>query len=210
MRIAVVGSGNIGASVGTRLARAGHEVVFTYARTPGKLERLAAGAGARGRAGEVEEASTCEVVVLSTRWGDVDEVLTRMGALPGVVLVDTINPYAPDFSMALPESTTVAEQLWPRLRPARPVKAFNTLFAPSLDPQVLHRPPLVIFLSGDDQTAKEVVARLIEDAGFEPFDLGGSDRVWLQEWHGPLYTKQYSRAEAEAAVTALDGARQLR
>jgi predicted dinucleotide-binding enzyme len=83
------------------------------------------------------------------------------------------------------------------------VKAFNTLFAPSLEPSVRHEPPLVIFLSGDDHAAKDTVAGLVRDAGFEPFDLGGQDRAWLQEWHGPLYTKQYALAEAREVVAGL-------
>jgi len=183
--------------------------MFTYARNRGKLERLAAAADGLARVGEVEEASSGEVIVLSTRWGDVDEVLTRMGALPGVVVVDTINPYAPDFSMALPESTTVAEQLWPRLLPARPVKAFNTLFAPSLDPRI-----------GSSAIGDVLVRRRPGcQGGRRPPDRRRPVRTVRPRGRGtgvaagvagPLYTKEYSLAEAHAAAAALDDARQPR
>src|SRR5882672_3501939 len=45
MRIGILGSGLMGAKLGTIFARAGHEVVFTYARSENKLKRLARKAG---------------------------------------------------------------------------------------------------------------------------------------------------------------------
>lgn len=203
VKVAIVGSGNIGAPIGLRLARAGHTITFTWAKTAGKLERLATEAGGGARAGIVEEARTCDVVLLACRWPDLDSVVPRLGDLGGRLVLDTINPYTADFGIALPESTTVAEQLWPTLAGARPVKAFNTLFAASLSPTVRHDPALVVFTCGDDTAAKQVSADLIRDAGFDPYDLGGQDRVWLQEWHGPLYTREYSRAQADQALREL-------
>lgn len=66
MKIAIVGSGKIGGSVAVRLAWAGHEVLFTWAKTPGKLDRAAA-VGGGARAGGVEAVRFCDVAVLATR-----------------------------------------------------------------------------------------------------------------------------------------------
>lgn len=203
MQIGIIGSGHIGGSLGVRLGRAGHEVVFSYARTPDKLAHLASQAGSGSRVGSCHEAAACDVVVLAVRWTDLDDALEQAGDLTGAVVVDTINPFARDFSIALPETTTVGEQLARQLPTSRTVKAFNTLFAAALDPDARTDPPLVVFISGDDSAAKAMVLTLTRDAGFEPYDLGGMAGVWRQEWHGPLYTKEYTREQADAAVQAL-------
>ncbi|HTS53395.1 MAG TPA: NAD(P)-binding domain-containing protein [Burkholderiales bacterium] len=57
MRIGILGSGFMGGKLGTIFARAGHEVVFSYARNADKRKRLAKGAGHNARAGTPAEAA---------------------------------------------------------------------------------------------------------------------------------------------------------
>jgi predicted dinucleotide-binding enzyme len=57
MRIGILGSGLMGAKLGTIFARAGHEVVFSYARSNDKLKRLARDAQSNARAGSPAEAA---------------------------------------------------------------------------------------------------------------------------------------------------------
>ena len=57
MRIGILGSGLMGGKLGTIFARAGHEVVFSYARSEKKLEKLARGAKGKARAGTPREAA---------------------------------------------------------------------------------------------------------------------------------------------------------
>ena len=69
MRIGVIGSGLMGSKLGTILARAGHEVVFSYARTESKLERLAQEAGGRARPGTPAEAvADADAIFLAIHW----------------------------------------------------------------------------------------------------------------------------------------------
>ena len=76
MRIAILGSGLLGGKLGTLFARAGHHVVFTYARTPGKLARLARRAGAHAHAGTPAEAvRDADVVLIAVPWWRVHDVL---------------------------------------------------------------------------------------------------------------------------------------
>jgi 8-hydroxy-5-deazaflavin:NADPH oxidoreductase len=58
MRIGILGSGLMGGKLGTLFARAGHEVVFSYARSKENLDRLARDAGGRARAGTPEGGRT--------------------------------------------------------------------------------------------------------------------------------------------------------
>ena len=76
MRIGILGSGLMGSKLGTILARAGHEVVFSYSHSPRKLQRLARQARGRARAGTPREAaSNADALLLAVHWSRVDDVL---------------------------------------------------------------------------------------------------------------------------------------
>ena len=88
MRIGILGSGLMGGKLGTLFARAGHEVVFSYARSARKLERLAREARGRARAGTPAEAArVADALLLAVHWSRVDEVLKQAGQLSGKVLI---------------------------------------------------------------------------------------------------------------------------
>jgi len=66
--------------------------------------------------------------------------------------------------------------------------------------------PLVVFLSGDDISAKEIVSMLINDASFIPHDLGDSSQPALHEPRGPLYTRTFTRSGADEFLTEIRSA----
>jgi 8-hydroxy-5-deazaflavin:NADPH oxidoreductase len=73
MRIGVLGSGLMGSKLGTILARAGHEVVFSYSRSRKKLEQIAEDAGAKAHAGTPPDATRdADAVLLAVHWTRVD------------------------------------------------------------------------------------------------------------------------------------------
>ena len=76
MRIGILGSGLMGGKLGTIFARAGHEVVFSYARTRKKLEKLARAAKGNARAGTPEEAARdADAVLFAVHWSRANDVL---------------------------------------------------------------------------------------------------------------------------------------
>src|SRR2546428_12897128 len=84
MRVGILGSGLMGAKLGTIFARAGHEVVFSYARSERKLKRLAREAGGKARAGTPREATQdADAVLLAVHWLRFDDVLKQAGDLSG-------------------------------------------------------------------------------------------------------------------------------
>src|SRR5579863_7512962 len=88
MRIGILGSGLMGGKLGTLFARAGHEVVFSYARSKEKLNRLAREAEGNARAGTPGEAAEeADAVLLAVHWSRMDDVLNRAGGLSGKVIV---------------------------------------------------------------------------------------------------------------------------
>ena len=177
MRIGILGSGLMGGKLGSLFTRAGHDVVFSYARTRGKLERLARDAGKRAQAGTPAQAAEgADAVLLAVHWSRVDDVLKQAGSLAGtVVLTCSLPMNAGDTELVLAHRTSGAEALAKKRPKARVVSAFGTvpsevLFAVYETRRRKRRPSLVY--CGDDDDAKETSAKLIRDVGFDPMDLG--------------------------------------
>jgi predicted dinucleotide-binding enzyme len=175
MRIAVLGSGNMGAALGRRFAAAGHAVTFSYSRDPAKLERLARQSGPRARAAALADAARdADVLLLAVHWSRVSPVLRGAGSVRGKIVIDCTNPMTPaDDALAVGHGVSGGELVARRARGARVVKAFNTVPAELLraGPEVLPERPAVCYCGGDPG-AKRVVARLIRQIGFDPVDCG--------------------------------------
>lgn len=177
MRIGILGSGLIGGKLGTVFARAGHDVVFSYSRDARKLARLAKAAGPRARAGSPAEAARAsDVLLLAVHWSRVSDVLKKAGSLRGKTVVSCCLPMsANDSKLVVARTSSGAEVLAKKVRPARFVAAFGTIPSEVLfdvfeaGPRSL-RPSLLYY--GDDKPAKKVAAKLIRDIGFEPLDAG--------------------------------------
>jgi 8-hydroxy-5-deazaflavin:NADPH oxidoreductase len=176
MRIGIIGSGLIGAKLGTLLARAGHEVVFSYSRSEAKLRSLARKARGNARAGSPREAAESDVVVLAVHWSRVSDALKQARGLSGKVVISCVLPMnADDTELVIGRTSSGAETLARKARKARLVAAFQTIPSEVL-PGVFRnrtrarRPSLVY--CGDDATAKKVAAGLIRELGFDPVDLG--------------------------------------
>lgn len=177
MRVGILGSGLMGAKLGTIFARAGHQVVFSYARSSRKLERLAREAGSRARAGTPDEAAReSDCLLLAVHWSRVPDVLKQAGDLAGKVVVTCSLPMnADDSALAIAHKSSGAERLARMIPKARVVCAFNTvpsevLFDVYQGRRKARRPSLVY--CGDDRKAKDAAVELIRDAGFEPVDAG--------------------------------------
>src|SRR5436309_13425415 len=88
MRIGILGSGLMGGKLGTIFARSGHEVVFSYARSSDKLNRLARNAKANARAGSPAEAvADSDALLLAVHWSRIPDVLKQAGDFSGKTVV---------------------------------------------------------------------------------------------------------------------------
>ena len=207
MNIGVVGSGNIGGTVGKLWARAGHNVLFSLSRDPEKLRRLADAAGPNARAGSLEEAARFgEVVLFSPPWILADEILHAICSLAGKVLIDTTNPFDLDpYGMHTGPGSSAGEQIAKRASGTKVVKAYNTLPLEMLVSEAGRTGSrrLVLFYSGDDNEAKALVATLISDSGFEPFDAGPLRNARYQEPGGFLFGRPVGLDEASELIIRL-------
>ncbi|MBC7935577.1 MAG: NAD(P)-binding domain-containing protein [Rhizobacter sp.] len=196
MKIGIIGTGNIGSNLARLFVAAGHEVVLSWSRSPEKLVRLSIELGnhKRAKAASVLEATQdVDISILSIRFMIMDEIKKQMGDVTGKIIVDTNNPY----DIKLPTGVSAAAEVCRRLKGIRIVKAFNSLRHTSLL-TCSHTDPLTISpLCSDDDNAKELVKTVITSIGYDPFDLGGLENVFLQEPGGPFYNIELSRQRAE-------------
>lgn len=177
MRIGILGSGLMGGTLGTLFARAGHDVVFSYARSEKKLETLARHAHGRARAGTPADAARdADALLLAIHWSRIDDVLVQTGDLSRKILVSCCLPMnAENTALTIGHTSSSAEVLARKVPRAYIVSAFGTVPSEVLpgvfeSRDTAHRPSLLY--CGDHPEAKRVAATLIADVGFDPVDAG--------------------------------------
>src|SRR5713101_2118070 len=177
MRVGILGSGLMGSKLGTIWARAGHAVVFSYARSKQKLEKLAREAKGNASAGTPGEAAReADALLLAVHWSRVDDVLKQAGDVSGKVIVNCSLPMnADDTDLVIAHTSSGSEALARKVPKARIVSAFNTvpsevLFGVFEARRKATKPSLVY--CGDDARSKKIAAELIQDVGFDPIDAG--------------------------------------
>lgn len=193
MNIGIIGAGNIGGNLTRRFQQLGHKVFVANSRGPETLADLAAETSATPVT--VEEAARCgDVVIVTIPEKNIPSLPRDLfaGVADNVVVVDTGNyyPQQRDGQIAgiedgMVESGWVSEQL------GRPVvKAFNNIYAEHL--LKLGKPPgapgrIALPVAGDDNRAKFVVLKLVDELGFDGVDAGRLDESWRQQPGTPVY-----------------------
>ena len=214
--IGLIGAGHIGSQIARLAVANGYNVVVSNSRGPESLSALVAELGPRARAATVVEAAQAAGIVVVTI------PLRNYRAVPveplaGKIVIDT-NNYYPQRDGHIPEldneSTTTSELLQAHLPTSKVVKAFNHIYAAALttDGQpagTRNRRALVI--AGDDQEAKNVVGRLIDQFGFDTVDAGPLKEGWRIQrdtpGYGPRRTADELRKDLAAARRYAEQAR---
>ncbi len=175
MKIAVLGTGNVGRALGCRWARGGHQVVFGVrdAGTP-EVRTTMARAGSGAQVGSCAAAMDgAEAILLAIPWDQTRDVLSQAADLEGKIVMDCINPLLRDLSgLELGFDTSAAEQIAHWFPQARVVKAFNTLSAATMEDPQYGDHQASMYYCGDDVSAKAVVRQLAEELGFSAIDCG--------------------------------------
>jgi 8-hydroxy-5-deazaflavin:NADPH oxidoreductase len=185
MKIAIIGAGNVGGTLGVAWANRGHEVVLgvrDVAADP-KLEELLARAGGKTRAARVKDAAAAaEVIALTVPWSAVQDALRSAGDLRGKILFDCTNPLKPDLSgLTVGYTASGAEQVAAWAPGARVVKIFNTTGVANMENPAYPEGRSMMLYCGDDAQAKKVAAQLAVELGFEPYDVGPLTEARLLE-----------------------------
>ncbi len=185
MNVTIIGAGNMGRGIGTRLVAGGHSVTFVDAN-PEVAEKTAADVkpstknGAKVSTASLGNAELGDVVVLAVWYGVNIDIAKQLGKkLAGKVVVDIANPLNSTFDgLATAPDSSSAEDLAKAIASgAKVVKAFNTTYAGTLLAGQVAGQPLDVFIAGDDADAKARVAQLVKDGGMRPVDTGPLSRA---------------------------------
>jgi len=175
MKIAIIGVGNVGGTLGIGLARAGHEVIYGVRdASNSKINALLDAACGKARATSNSEATAAaEVIIFATPWEVTEEAVRSCGGLAGKVVIDVTNPLKPGLAGLTHGLTTSGVELvaeW--ARGAKVVKCFNTVGYNVMANPNFDGAKAVMFFCGDDAAAKLTVHQLAADLGFDPKDAG--------------------------------------
>src|SRR5215813_955320 len=184
LRIAIIGAGNVGGTLGVAWAKGGHEVVFGVRDAADrKLGDLLALTGGKARAASVRDAVVrAEVVALTVPWPAAEDALRNAGDLGGKILLDCTNPLEPDLSgLTVGHTTSGGEQVAAWAAGARVVKIFNTTGFPNMANPEYREGRSMMLYCGDDAQAKQVAAQLATELGFESYDVGPLSEARLLE-----------------------------
>lgn len=192
-KVTIIGAGNMGRGIGTRLAAGGHEVqiLAPTAEHASALANDLGGNGASVTSGGLDDQIAGEVVVLATPYAAAIEFAQSRGhELRGKIVVDITNPV--DFStfdrLVTPADSSAAEEIARQLPAGVPVvKAFNTTFAGTLVAGRVADQDIDVLLAGDDEGAKTTVATVVESSGMRPIDAGPLRRAQQLEHLGFLH-----------------------
>lgn len=203
--IGFIGAGNIGTNLARQAIAHGYDVVLSNSRGPETLADVVAELGPGARAATAEEAATAaDIAVVAIPLKSIDRVPVE--PLAGKVVIDANNYYSQRDGVIAEledESTTTSELLQQRLPTSKVVKAFNhiaaaAIVADALPPGTPDRRALVI--AGDDADAKQQVATVIDEFGFDVVDAGPLSEGWRIQRDTPGYVERFSTDELRARL----------
>jgi NADPH-dependent F420 reductase len=166
----------MGGTLGRLWSELGHEVFFGLRDAESvKAQRAFSAVGNEAGWGTAAEAAQfADIILIAVPWEATQEVIESIASqLAGKVLIDCTNPIKPDLSgLAIGHTTSAAEEIARWAPAARVIKAFNTVGASTLHDAKYGDHSASVFICGDDEPAKKLVAKLAEEIGFEVIDAG--------------------------------------
>jgi hypothetical protein len=184
MKIGIIGSGNVGGTLGKRWAALGHQVLFSTRRPDSEeMKTLVASAGPRARATTAAETvAASEILLLATPWPVTREMVESLGELNNRILIDATNPLMPKLAgLEFANTSSGAEQVAQWAKGARVVKAFNTIGDNIMEHTTFGEISPVLFYCGDDKEAKQIAHQLAAELGFDPQNAGPLTQARLLE-----------------------------
>jgi len=193
VKIAVLGAGNVGATLGQRFDEVGHEVYFGVPNPEKYRDK-----GLKGTLGTVmQSAKEAEIIVLALPYAAVESALNSCGDITGKIVIDATNPLEfrdGGLHLTIGFNASGGEKIAELAENARVVKCFNTTgFGNMANPR-----GSMMFVCGNDPQANETVRALSNQIGFETLNIGDISRSRLLEplamlWIHLAFTSELKR-----------------
>lgn len=178
MRIAIIGSGNVGGALAQQWIKAGHEVLIG-AKLPlsDKNTRLAEQIGQDRFISIPLAVQKSDVVLIATPPTAIFDIIEQMSDVSDKVLIDATNAVRQK-----PEPYDTVYHALADKTAAKVVKCFNSTGFENMQNPTYHGEKIDMFMAGDNAEAKQTAEKLALDAGFGAcWDFGKSDKVHLLE-----------------------------
>jgi hypothetical protein len=198
--IAVIGTGDLGGSLGVMLGKAGYTIVYG-SRDPSRdaakklVEQSGEGASVTT---QQEAAQAADIILLAVPWPPIEQIAQNIGDLENKIVVSLAWPYqvGEDGYLESGVETSIAEMIQAWHPEAKVLMAGMPGAFLIDDPGAMGDPPTVS-IAGDDREAKEMVARLTADLGLVPFDAGPTRHSRYIEAMAMLYMVPLSQGREE-------------
>jgi predicted dinucleotide-binding enzyme len=180
MQIGIIGAGNLGSALGERLASRGHQVMFGG----GESASEAATRGGAKAGANADAVAFGQVVILAVPFAAVDDALADVGPFGDRVLWSCVNALSPDVSgLAVGFDTSAAETVAAAAEGGSVVAAIPPFADAIASGRLRYDAGLepTVFLCGDEDEPKRVVAGLVRDIGAQPVDAGALSAARLVE-----------------------------
>ena len=182
MKIAIIGAGNVGTSLGSGWLKSGHHIIYGV-RNPSdeKAAKLKTSSSAVEAASNADAARAADVVVFSTPWAATEASVRDCGSLSGKTVIDATNPLKSDLHLDRGFTTSGAEQVAQWAKGAEVFKTMNQIGFGLMDHPVFQGDAKPVMFVAGDGAGKSKVVQLVSDLGFEAIDLGGLEYARLLE-----------------------------
>ncbi len=197
MKIAIIGAGSVGTTLGKRFTENGHEIFFGVQDLSKYADK-----SSFAKVGTVEEATiNAEIILLAIPFDAVSAALANCGDVSGKIIIDCTNPFkmkGGKLGLSLSFDTSAAEKVADTVIGAKVVKCFNQTGFDNMANPLYDNGKAVQFVCGDDKEAREIVRKLAESIGFDAVDAGDLKTARLLEplaalWIQMAFTTDLSR-----------------
>jgi 8-hydroxy-5-deazaflavin:NADPH oxidoreductase len=172
MKVAIIGSGNVGKALAGAATRAGHDVTIA-SRNHEKAQEAAKATNAQASHTAKDAVKDADFVVLAVPADKVDDVVGALSSdLDGKVIIDVTNRVNTKDPGQVLDGSSVAERIQKKAPKAHVMKAFNYAFASRMAQPTVDGTKLDGYVAGDDEAAKQKTLKFVESIGFRPIDAG--------------------------------------
>jgi NADPH-dependent F420 reductase len=173
MKIGIIGTGDVGGTLGMRWTKKGHEIMFGIRDRQSQNVQKLIQVNKNLEFGDImETVAFGDVIVLAVPWTSVEETIRKAGNLSNKILIDPTNPLTPDLKGLALDNSSAAEKISNLANSAKVVKAFNMIGAKTLNNLIFDSQRADVFICGDNSYAKQIVRELAIDIGFDVVDVG--------------------------------------
>jgi predicted dinucleotide-binding enzyme len=184
MKIAIIGTGNVGTALGANWKKSNHEIIYG-SRNPQDEKHIELKKFAQVVTLS-QAAMLGDVIVLATPWQSTEKAINEMGGtLDAKIVIDATNPLKPDLSgLLISGDNSGGEQIAKWASKSKVVKALNSAFAKVMEQPEINGVKSMMLIAGDDLSALNTVAELVDDLGFQSQKMNGISNSRLLEMVG--------------------------